>query len=124
MIIKLLIILAVIMVIGAAEILIQFVCMIRQNRTANNKMLGKNRFEALEQQGTPVVHSLYSKEEIAANPAKAAVKLYYFPKLQSEKNRYVVICPGGAYAFCALNEEGFTPAAQLNELGYTAFVLE
>ncbi len=124
MIMKFLIILAVIAVIGVAEILIQFACMIRQNRTANNKMLGKTRFEALEQQGTPVVHSVYSKEEIAADPGKATVKLYYFPGPQTEKNRYVVICPGGAYALCALDEEGFTPAAQLNELGYTAFVLE
>ena len=91
MIMKLLIILAVIMVIGVAEILIQFACMIRQNKTANNKMLGKTRFEALEQQGTPVVHSVYSKEEIAADPGKATVKLYYFPGPQTEKNRYVVI---------------------------------
>ena len=124
MITKLLIILAVIAVTGVAEILIQFAWMIRQNKTANNVMLGKNRFEALEHQDTAVVHPVYSEEEIAADPGKSTVKLYYFPGLEEKKNRFVVICPGGAYAVCGLKTEGFPSAARLNELGYIAFVLE
>lgn len=36
----------------------------------------------------------------------------------------VVICPGGGYAFLAINKEGYKVAKWLNTLGITAFVLK
>lgn len=36
----------------------------------------------------------------------------------------VVICPGGGYAYLAINKEGFKVAQWLNTLGITAFVLK
>lgn len=36
----------------------------------------------------------------------------------------VVICPGGGYAYLAINKEGFKVAEWLNTLGITAFVLK
>lgn len=36
----------------------------------------------------------------------------------------VVICPGGGYAYLAINKEGFKVAKWLNNLGITAFVLK
>lgn len=36
----------------------------------------------------------------------------------------IVICPGGGYAYLAINKEGFKVAEWLNTLGVTAFVLK
>lgn len=36
----------------------------------------------------------------------------------------IVICPGGGYAYLAINKEGFKVAKWLNTLGITAFVLK
>lgn len=36
----------------------------------------------------------------------------------------MIVCPGGGYAHCVTGEEGYPIAAKLNEMGYTAFVLE
>lgn len=36
----------------------------------------------------------------------------------------IVICPGGGYAYLAINKEGFKVAEWLNTLGITAFVLK
>lgn len=95
-----------------------------QNATATQAALGQMRRAALIDQGVAVTQNLYADAEIAAEPAKAAVKLHYFPNPQNEKTRFVIVCPGGAYATCAVDVEGYPVAAQLNALGYTAFVLE
>lgn len=110
--------------VGGIVMGIQLGQMNRQNATANDISFGQKRIEELHSQGVPVTHGIYSDAEIAAVPEKAAVKLYYFPNLQNKTGRFVVVCPGGAYSKCALDEEGFPSAAQLNELGYAAFVLE
>ncbi|MFY0256229.1 alpha/beta hydrolase [Chitinophaga sp. 30R24] len=36
----------------------------------------------------------------------------------------VIVCPGGGYSILAVNLEGYEIAAWLNQLGYTAFVLQ
>ena len=103
---------------------IQLEQMNKQNATACNISYGQKRLDELNNQGYSVTRTIYSDDEIKTDPAKASVKLYCFPNLQKKKSRFILICPGGAYSSCALSVEGYPPAAQLNELGYTAFVLE
>ncbi|MBC9933447.1 alpha/beta hydrolase [Chitinophaga qingshengii] len=50
-------------------------------------------------------------EVYPANPAHA-------------KNVGVIVCPGGGYSILAINLEGYEIAQWLNQLGYTAFVLQ
>ena len=51
------------------------------------------------------------------------VKLYAFPE-GNVRDKCVIVCPGGGYENCNVGTEGFTVAAELNRLGYPAFVLE
>ena len=65
---------------------------------------------------------------VAAEPSETivlenGVNLYAFPH-DGIKDKYVLVCPGGGYTSCELQTEGFPIAAELNKLGYTAFVLE
>ncbi len=43
---------------------------------------------------------------------------------QKPNGASVIICPGGGYAFLAINKEGYKVAEWLNTLGITAFVLK
>jgi acetyl esterase/lipase len=45
-------------------------------------------------------------------------------KPQKPNGTSVIICPGGGYAFLAINKEGYKVAEWLNTLGITAFVLK
>ena len=81
---------------------------------------GIARRTKLLQAGVQVEYPLYTDEEIARDETKKDVKLEYFPG--TDKSRFVLICPGGAY-FCVAPTEGVPVAAKLNELGTTAFVL-
>lgn len=45
-------------------------------------------------------------------------------KPQESNGAAVLICPGGGYSILAINHEGYEVATWLNELGFTAFVLE
>lgn len=96
----------------------------KQNAVADDVPSGQARLDELTGQGVQVIHGIYSETETAEVPAKAGVKLYYFPNPQGQRTRFVLVCPGGAYSSCALDVEGYPSAAQLNGLGYTAFVLE
>ena len=124
MVIGIVIALVAIYAIGGIVMGVQLGQMNKQNAMANNIGYGQTRLEELNNQGWNVTYSLYDDSETVETPAKATVKLYYFPNPQKQRSKFVIVCPGGAYAACALNEEGYPSAAQLNELGYTAFVLE
>lgn len=51
--------------------------------------------------------------------------LEVFPAPADKNNgKAIVINPGGGYAILAINHEGYEVAAWLNQLGYTAFVLQ
>ena len=72
--------------------------------------------------GVQVTHKIYTEEEIAAIPAKAAAELYYFPAKEANA-RYAIVL-GGNIAFTSGElREGVASAAQLHELGYAVFVL-
>ncbi len=121
---EILIVIAAVFVIGIIVTCIQLGKMKKQNETANNTELGKKRLEELNRQGIEVIRHIYTEDETEADPSKAAAKLYYFPALSGRKSKFIVVCPGGAYAASALSGEGFPTAAKLNELGYTAFLLD
>jgi acetyl esterase/lipase len=48
----------------------------------------------------------------------------FLPEKKKANGAAVVICPGGGYQILAINLEGYEIARWLNELGYTAFVLQ
>lgn len=48
----------------------------------------------------------------------------YKPKNQNNSGIGIIICPGGGYRKLAIDKEGSEVAEWLNELGYTAFVLQ
>ena len=124
LILRIVLILLALYVISGIVLAIQFVQMGKQDEVANDVSLGQARIDELNDQGIQVTHALYSDAEIAEVPSKAAAKLHYFPNPQNQKSKFVLICPGGGFFSCALDSEGYPAAAQLNELGYTAFVLE
>ena len=46
-----------------------------------------------------------------------------FPVKGSERDKVVIVCPGGGYGILAVNHEGTEIAQWLNSIGYTAYVL-
>lgn len=88
---------------------------------ADSIIYGLRRLFALLDDGQQVAYDIYPAEELAAQPDKQGTKLFYFPGKAGMP--FVIVCPGGGYnAVCTL-KEGFTTAARLNELGYSAFIL-
>ena len=55
-----------------------------------------------------------------SNPAL----IVYEPKKPNTSNVGIIVCPGGGYNILAIDLEGYEVAEWLNELGYTAFVLQ
>lgn len=94
-----------------------------QSKAANGKEYGEARYEEIKSSGIPSEFNIYTEDEISANSDLEGVKLYYFPAPSNEKTKYVLVCPGGAYVWCALENEGYSTAAKVNEEGYTAFAL-
>lgn len=72
--------------------------------------------------GVQITHKLYTAEEIAEKPERENAELYYFPSEQPN-GKYAIIVGGNALFTSAELREGVSTAEQLNELGYTAFVL-
>ena len=91
---------------------------------AGNRKKGAQRIKELAQAGRFRQIPLYDFAEQQADKNKQVVKLSVFPAENGERRRYAVICPGGGYAHLVTKIEGFPIAAKLNEMGYTAFVLE
>ena len=99
--------------------------MYRIRRHAGRKDLGKSRMRELAAEGRFRQYPLYSPDEIRENKHKGAVRISIFPADDGdEKKPYVIVCPGGGYAHLVTSYEGYPIAARINELGYTAFVLE
>ncbi len=103
---------------------LRFAHVAKQNSYSQNLPYGEERYNALKSRGAVTDYQVYTDDEIAQNPALSTVKLYYFPCDKAEPTEYMLICPGGAYAFCCTPGEGFSIAAAANDAGHTAFVLE
>ena len=50
--------------------------------------------------------------------------IQYYPASGSGTHPAVLVCPGGGYAYEAVNHEGYDIAAWLNTIGFSAFVLK
>jgi len=48
----------------------------------------------------------------------------YKPKQSNGSKAGIIVCPGGGYGILAIDKEGYEIAEWLNNLGYTAFVLQ
>lgn len=90
---------------------------------ADSVLSGFRRLYAVAQEGT-YLYPIYSAEECAADPDKKDVNVVHFPAIGSGKDKpYVIVCAGGAFQTVWSMNEGYPVAAKLNELGYSAFVL-
>ncbi|MCR5145476.1 MAG: alpha/beta hydrolase [Lachnospiraceae bacterium] len=85
---------------------------------------GKARLDELQSSGRLRQLPIYTLDEITDNKDLAVVRLTAFMTDSKEKRRYAIVLPGGGYAHCMAVQEGYPVAAKLNEMGYTAFVLE
>ncbi len=92
--------------------------MFRQNSKCRYIEMGQKRLADGDVTRLP----LYSDEEKNEAPALKDAELYCFPSLIGEKRPYILFLPGGGYLKCA--EDVVMPvAAEVNRLGYTAFIL-
>ena len=74
--------------------------------------------------GIQVTYKVYSDDEIAADASKDKTELYYYPADASYgKTKYAVVLCGNIYTQTEEVKEGAAVAYQLNQKGYTAFVL-
>lgn len=88
----------------------------------DSMIIGLERVAALAEQG-PVLYDVYSPEEVAADPTRKDVKVWFLPACEQPSDKPFVLCyAGGAYQFVCSNVEAFPTAARLNELGYNVFV--
>lgn len=90
----------------------------------NGTKYGKKRVVELTGQGRFRQMPVYSMEQIRENKDLGTVRLSFFPNDTKERTKYVLILPGGGYAHCMTRQEGYPMAAKLNEMGFSAFVLE
>lgn len=72
--------------------------------------------------GQQVTYPVYTPEQIAEEPARNGVELYYFPA-ETKGGKYVLVMSGNVLNKTANLSEGYATAWQLHELGYTVFVL-
>ena len=90
--------------------------------TADECAKGLNHLIENYNAGVQITHKIYTVEEIAAVPSRNKAELYYFPG-NTKGGKYVLILGGNAVNTSAELREGVTTAEEMNELGYTAFVL-
>ncbi len=91
---------------------------------ANNKKYGLARRTTLIQTGRWRQMPLYTMDEIKQDKTFGDVRFTFFPNDSGERKKYVIVLPGGGYAHTITVAEGYCIAAKLNEMGYSAFVLE
>lgn len=102
-------------------------CILRMYRIqhyACDKAYGKRRRMELQENGQLKVLPLYSFEEIAEHKKRGSARLHVFPSKTGKKSKAIFICPGGGYDHLCTKTEGYPVAAKLNDLGYTAFIVE
>lgn len=86
-------------------------------------LCGLNRLQELGDM-TENIHPVYSEEECAADPAKKDVHVTFLPaKTEIKKKDIIILVPGGSYTDVCSVCEGYPVASRLNELGYSAFIL-
>jgi acetyl esterase/lipase len=82
---------------------------------------GLNRIISLVKAGERVYYDLWREEDQEKDPRKRDTALFHFSVTQ--KKPFILVCAGGAYQTVASYLEAFPVAAEINRLGYSAFVL-
>jgi acetyl esterase/lipase len=82
---------------------------------------GLNRILEIVRTGTRFHYDIWNDADKAADPRKRDTALFHFPV--NTKGPFVLVCAGGAYVSVASIVEAFPVAAELNHLGFSAFVL-
>ena len=92
--------------------------------TAQDAAEGLNQLIRNYNAGIQITYPLYTEEEIAQDTSRDVVELYYFPAQGETKNRkYALVLGGNALITSAEIREGISTAWQMNQMGYTTFVL-
>ena len=73
-------------------------------------------------QGVQVTYPLYTAEEVAADPTREGVALYYFPA-EKPGAKYAIVLSGNMLERTARVKEGCSAVAELHRMGYAAFIL-
>lgn len=94
------------------------------SRKACGKWLAKQRIRQLSHQGRFRQYPIYSIQEIKEHKKRGAARLSVFFNDTGKTTKCVIVCPGGGYAHLDTWKDGYPVAAKLNQMGYTAFVLE
>lgn len=103
---------------------VAFIRMYATESYANDKKKGRERLKKLMSEGRLKQMPVYTIADIRENRRYESVRLSYFPNDTGKKNRAIIVLPGGGYAHLCTAQEGYPVAARLNELGYSAFILE
>ena len=90
--------------------------------TAPDAAAGLNLVIDNYNRGVQVTYKIYTPEEIAADPAKDEVELYYFPA-KTQNAKYALVVPGNMYEKSAKMREGCSVSYHMHEMGYASFVL-
>lgn len=80
------------------------------------------RFLQRKAQQGPVFYHIWDEEARKEDPSKEATGISAFP--MPGDRPFFLICPGGGYSSVCSVAEGFPIAMRLNELGYSAFILQ
>lgn len=91
--------------------------------TVEDSVAGLNLIIDNYNKGVQVTYPLYSEEEIAAEPALASARIYYFPA-EEPGAKYALVIAGSMMERSGKVDEGCGAASQLHEMGYAVFVLQ
>ena len=92
--------------------------------TAQDAAEGLNQLIRNCNAGVQITYPLYTQEEIAQDTSREGVELYYFPAQgENTSRKYALVLGGNALISSAEIREGVSTAWQMNQLGYTTFVL-
>src|SRR5699024_8427260 len=91
-------------------------------QTVDNAVAGLNLIIDNYNRGVQVTYPLYTDEEIAADPTRKGVELYYFPG-DKPNGKYALVLSGNMFERTARTKEACGAVSQLHEMGYTSFIL-
>ena len=91
--------------------------------TVDDAVAGLNLVIDNYNRGLQVTYPLYTAEEIAADPTRKGVELYYFPG-ERPNGKYALVLSGNMLERTSRTKEASGAVSQLHEMGYTAFILK
>ena len=91
-------------------------------QTVDDAVAGMNLIIDNYNRGVQVTYPLYTDEEIAADPTRKGVELYYFPG-DKPNEKYALVLSGNMFERTARVKEGCSAVAELHRMGYAAFIL-